>query len=156
MYTDYFLYNLYHVNNEQKKKKKKKGRSLPLRMRKRAVRLLNSEYKPKITGLTLRPARLLCKFINALASRTFFSRASINVREKSLPYCTLSLHPPHSKCPFLSRPFPILDGSHEQFRRVPLLQALVIACTTADEEMAYTKAASRLPAKEREREKKKH
>lgn len=106
---------------------------------------LIKKYHKKI--LTRLPARLLWRFISARASRTLLSLASINIREKWLAHRTLSLHPPHSNQPDLSLPFPTLVGSQPHCSRFPLLQARVMAWTTPAEEMAYTKADSRLPTK---------
>lgn len=57
----------------------------------------------------------------------------------------LSLQPPQSKWPLLSLVEPFFLGSQEQDFSSPWLHALVMAKTTPAEEMACTKADSRLP-----------
>lgn len=57
----------------------------------------------------------------------------------------LSLQPPQSKWPLLSLAEPFFLGSQEQDFSSPWLHALVMAKTTPAEEMACTKADSRLP-----------
>ena len=89
-----------------------------------------------VSNHTLLPARLLCKFIRALESLILFSFASMNILENWLAHRTLSLHPPHSYHPRLSRPRPDFDGSQPHCIRSPLLHALVTAWTTPADEIA--------------------
>ena len=103
---------------------------------------------------TFRPASLLWRFIKArhrlLVCVLFFpfrlvnlcSRASTNVLEKLVPKRTLSEQPAHWNP---SEDNPRMVRSQPQSSNSPAEQARVNACATPAAEMAWTKAASRVP-----------
>lgn len=102
----------------------------------------NNDYRI----LTLRPASLLCKFINTRPKFLLFfrrrSRASTNFCENAVPNPILSEQPDHSK-PSGLRPFTV--PSQPQVCRSPLLHARVTECATPAEDIACTNATSRVP-----------
>ena len=95
-------------------------------------------------NFTFRPARLLCKFINEVAS-SWISPASMNLLANLMPYFTSALHPPHVQPLRAYRPF-FLDLSHPQFFNLPKLQACVIEYATPADVTALAYAASGLAA----------
>ena len=108
---------------------------------------INHQYEHTLlTTLTLRPTKLLCRFIFARASFSC-SRESTNLFANLIPYTMLALQPPHSK-PFLL--LPLRFSSHVHSLSSPLLHARVISCTTPAEDMAYTNALSLLAVKGQE------
>lgn len=85
---------------------------------------------------TLRPALLLCKFINPLKSLVSDSFASVKDLAYFNPNFTLLLQPDQSNSPLESLLFPFfLLGSHSQLESEPSLQAINSDWTTPADAM---------------------
>lgn len=98
--------------------------------------------------LTLRPALLLCLFINERAVSSI-SRASRNFLASLSPCFISALQPPHVQ-PFAPLRL-VWDLSHPHLSKLPTLHACVMAYTTPEELIADQKAASLLAEKEKKK-----
>lgn len=103
---------------------------------------------------TFLPTSLLWRFILFRMFSDFSDRvdsdASTNCRLNSIPYLTLSLHPPHFQPSTVCSPSRALT-SHVHVVKFPAVHACVTECTTPALKIEYINAVSRVPKKRRKR-----
>ena len=98
--------------------------------------------------ITFLPTSLLWRFILFLILVDFSvladSGASTNCRLNSIPYLTLSLHPPHFQPSTVCSPSRALT-SHVHVVKFPAVHACVTECTTPALRIEYINAVSLVP-----------
>ena len=114
---------------------------------------INQSINPPINKsinqhITFLPTSLLCRFILFLILVDFSvlvdSGASTNCRLNSIPYLTLSLHPPHFQPSTVCSPSRALT-SHVHVVKFPAVHACVTECTTPALRIEYINAVSLVP-----------
>lgn len=101
---------------------------------------------------TFLPTSLLWRFILFRMFSDFSDRvdsdASTNCRLNSIPYLTLSLHPPHFQPSTVCSPSRALT-SHVHVVKFPAVHACVTECTTPALKIEYINAVSLVPKKKK-------